>query len=391
MAVNVQTAYSGEVLQNLLVKATTENELVNRGLIRLEPNVSDKVYLPRMKTGSMLQKRKEQPEDGDSKGDFNYDERALEPQEFMAFTTFNPRSFENIWKQWQPTGELVFRELPKSVQNTLLSELAKVVNFELGDLFINGVHGSGDKQLFNGILTRIIADKDVIRVTAQCGTMKEKLRAIYAKIPKEVRKSPGLKILMSVEDFDKYDDELSDQSNKGADVTTTNPRRFKNIPIEDLSAWPEGVIVATICGMDLSTNLWAGVSMVNDFSAVKIDRLTNAGEKYFFKMLMKADTAIAFGEEVVLYDERGVLSITPETLEFAAAGETKTVTVTSCCGYTLSGKAAGFTATKNGDTVSIVAAANTATEVRGGKFVLTASDGSKTKVEIAVNQLGATA
>lgn len=386
MAVTIKTAYSGEVLDKLLVKATTGNELVNRGLIHLEPNVAEKFYIPRLKAGKMLQKRKEQPTDEDSKGDFNYDERALEPQEFMAFTTFNPRSFEKIWKQWQPSGELVFRELPVNVQNTLLDELAKVVDFELGDHFINGVKGNGADQFFNGILTRILADNDVIKVAPVCGTMKAKLRAIHKALPKALRKAPNLKILMSVEDWDRYDDELSDQNSKGSDVTGTNPKRFKNIPIEDLAAWPEGVIVFTRCGMDLNTNLWAGVSYVNDFEAVKIDRLTNAGEKYFFKMLMKADTNVAFGEEVVLYDEREAFLAEPTELEFEAAGGTKTVTVTSCCEYSLAGNVEGFTATKNGNSISVVATGNTGEEPRGGKFTLTSEHGKV--IEITVSQPG---
>lgn len=388
MAITVTSAYSGEVLDQLLVKATTENELVSRGIIRLEPNVSEKFYIPRLRAGKMLQKRKEQPVDGDSKGDFQYDERMLKPEEFMAFTTFNPRSFEKIWKKWQPTGDLVFRELPTEAQNALLGELAKVVDFELGEHFVNGEFGNDDDHLFNGILTRILADKDVIRIAPICGTMKSKLRAVYRALPKAVRKSKNLRFLMSVEDWDKYDDELTDQSNKGSDTTGTNPKRFKSVPIEDLAAWPEGVIVATVCGMDLTTNLWAGVSSVNDFDAIKIDRLTNAGEKYFFKMLMKADTNIAFGEEVVIYDERGVFSATPDNLHFEAAGGSQEITVNTCCEFKISGKPAGFTAVKNGNTVTVTAAANTAEAERGGKFTLALTTDNKKTVEVVVGQDG---
>lgn len=308
MAINVTTAYSGEVLNKILVKATTGNELVSRGLIRLEPNVNEKFYIPRMKTGKMLQKRKEQPVESDSKGDFTIDEKVLNPKEFMAFTTFNPRSFERIWKQWQPTGELIFKELPSHVQNALLEELAKVVDFELGYHFINGVYGDGEDQFFDGILTRIVADSDVIaldksKLAANAG-MIDRLKMVYKAIPKTIRSAKGLRILMSVEDADTYDDELTALPNKGSDPTSTNAKRFKGVTIEALADWPHGVIVATVTGMDLTTNLWAGVNLVNDFSAVKIDKLTNAGEKYFFKMLMKADTNIAFGEEVVLLDWR---------------------------------------------------------------------------------------
>ena len=66
------------------------------------PGVEKKISLPRLKTGKMLQKRKENPGVEDSKGNFNYDEKSLDPVDFMAFTVFNPRTFENIWRKWQP-------------------------------------------------------------------------------------------------------------------------------------------------------------------------------------------------------------------------------------------------------------------------------------------------
>ena len=85
--------YPGEVVEGLLTLSATGKQLVDRGLIRMEPGVSKRLYIPRIKGGTMLRKRVEQPTDSDSKGDFTYSERALEPKEFMAFTTFIPRSF----------------------------------------------------------------------------------------------------------------------------------------------------------------------------------------------------------------------------------------------------------------------------------------------------------
>jgi len=311
LPISISSAYAGEVLQSLLVKATTGNQLVNRGLIRIEPNITDKFYIPRLKAGKMLQKRKEQPTDADSKGEFSIDEKVLNPQEFMAFTTFNPRSFEKIWRKWQPKGPLVFAELPSDIQSKMLMELAKVVDFELGHHFINGEEGAGATQFFNGILTRIDADGDTLKVANPAliteDNILSKMKAVRAMIPKAVRAANGLKYLMSIEDADKYDEALTNLPNKGTDPTTTNAQRFKNTSIEALSDWPEHVIVAVVATKDLNTNLWGAVSLSDDFEAVKIDRLTNAGEKYFFKMLMKADTNIAFGEECVMYDARALV------------------------------------------------------------------------------------
>ena len=300
------TNYAGEVLEMLLTRAATSNELVEKGLIHMEPGVEKAYFLPRMKTGKMLQKRKEMPTSQDSKGDFTYDERALTPVDFMAYTEFNPRSFENIWRKWQPKGNLVFSELPAEGQNALLREMSKQVKFELGFHFINGVLGDDDDHLFNGIVTRMLSDKDVIYVVSGETSMLKKLKAVKDSIPTTMRSNPGLRILMSVTDFDQYDEELTQQPNKGANYTDMNVERYKGIRIVPLSSWPEGLIVATVCGMDYDTNLWAAVNLVDDMDVILIDKVTNAGEKYFFKMLMKADTNIAWGEEVVLLDSREV-------------------------------------------------------------------------------------
>lgn len=308
MAVTLTSNYAGEVLDQLLVKATTGNELVDGGHIRLEPNVADKFHIPRLKTGNMLQKVVEQPEDTDSSGDFTIDEKTLEPQEFMAFTTFNPKSFEKFWRKYQPKGPLVFAELPPHVQSQLLSELAKVVDFELGNEFINGEYGDGANQFFNGILTRITEDADVLSVetteTITQDNVISKLAAVRALIPKVLRKKKNLKIFMSIDNADMYDDALTALPNKGANYTDTNPERYKGITIVPLADWPDDVIVAAVASTDLTTNFWGAVDFVDDYDTIQIDKLTNAGEKYFFKMKMKADTNTAFGEEIVLYDAR---------------------------------------------------------------------------------------
>ena len=80
MAIVVRnTNYNGEVLEKILVLACTGNDLVEKGLIMVIPGVEKKISLPRIKTGKMLQKRKENPGLEDSKGNFNYSEKSLDP------------------------------------------------------------------------------------------------------------------------------------------------------------------------------------------------------------------------------------------------------------------------------------------------------------------------
>lgn len=314
MAINITSVYAGEVLETLLVRATTANELVDGGHIHIEPNIQKKFTIPRLKVGSMLQKRKEQPTEDDSKGDFNVTEKYLEPQDVMAFTTFNPRSFEKFWRPFQPTGNLVFRELPPEAQNKMLAEMAKVVNFELGYEFINGVKGDAEGQYFDGILTRIVADVDNVLSVADAAAITEDniitvLKSVVAKIPKALKKAnvkPKMKIFMSVANAEMYDYVLTEKPNKGADYTNMNPERFKGYKVVPLADWPDDVMVAAYASTEMDSNFWAGVDYVDDAEVIQIDKLTNAGEKYFFKMLLKADTNIVFGEDIVLYDAREV-------------------------------------------------------------------------------------
>lgn len=374
------TNYAGEVLDMLLTRAATGNDMVEKGLMRVQPDIQKKFSIPRLRTGEMLQKRKEMPVDADGKGNFTYDERELVPVDFMAFTTFNPRTFEQVWRKWQPKGNLVFSELPAEGQNALLREMAKSVRFELGYHFVNGVFGDDDKHLFNGIVTRMMADKDVVSLTTAKTKMIDRLKVLKDGIPETMRTNPGLRILMSIADFDTYDEELTQQPNKGANYTDMNVERFKGISIVTVSNWPTGLIVATICGMDYDTNLWAGVNLVDDMDVIQIDKLTNAGERYFFKMLMKADTNIAWGEDVILLDAREATAAT-------LAGTT--VTMTKPVGKLETTPEADATYSITGDGVILGArlvivnkAANKKitvgeVEIAGGKTVTFGYDGKK--------------
>jgi hypothetical protein len=386
--INIQnTNYNGEVLEQLLTLAATGNELVERGLVHIEPGVSDKFSIPRLRTGKMLQKRKEMPEDSDSKGDFNYSEKELKPNDFMAFTTFNPRSFEKVWRKWQPKGNLAFAELPPEAQNALLNELVKTVRFELGDHFINGEYADNDdNKLFNGIIFRMKNDEDTIKVRGSSPTMISRLSRIRKFIPVTMRNNPGLRILMSISDFDTYDDELTNKTVKGVDYTDISQRRYKGIAIEPLSAWPDGLIVATICGMDYNSNLWVAVNLQDDMDVIQIDKLTNAGERYFFKMLMKADTNVAFGEEVIMFQlaEPSIVP-TPTTAVLPAAGGSVTVEIDATEEFNVTGAPAGWEleVTKTGFTVTAPANPGSA---KSGNLVVTLKETTTKSINVGYSQ-----
>ena len=385
------TNYNGEVLERLFTLATLGCQIVEKGLICVIPNVSKKLSIPRLKTGKMLQKVKEMPEHKDSKGGWNYSEHVLVPEEFMAFTTFNPNTFRNIWRPFQPKGDLVFTELPPNVQNTLLDALSKQVKFELGQHYINGVYGDDDDHLFNGILRRMELDGDVKRIWTAETTMIGKLYAVKDAVPEALKEDQRLCYIMSMSDWEQYDKELTEREHKNSDETTMNRKSFKGVPIETLAGWPSGLIVATLCSPDEDSNLFAGVNLSEDEDVIQIDKLTNAGELYFFKMKMQADTNIAFGEEVIVLDTRAEkqfpvtnqsLALSKSSVEFTAAGGSAEVTVTASGDYHLVGKQPeGFLIEDKGGSLTIVAEANRGTsDVTGSVTVVLDADETKKAV-----------
>lgn len=398
MAIVVRnTNYNGEVLEKILTLATTGNDLVEKGLIMVIPGVEKKISLPRIKTGRMLQKRKENPTLEDSKGNFNYSEKSLDPEDFMAFTTFNPRAFEHIWRKWQPKGNLVFSELPPEAQNTLLDELSKSVKFELGWHYINGEFGDDDDHLFDGILTQAARDTEVVVVSAPSDTssMLAKLKAVRAAVPKALRENPNLRILMSIDDFDKYDNELTEREYKNASETDLNKKRYKGITIETLNSWPDDLIVATICSPSADGNLFAGVNLQDDEEVIQIDKWMNSSELYFFKLLMKADTNIAFGEEFVVLDTRKspvfkpaekTLSADPTEVTIKPEGGSQDIAVTASGEYSVSASPAGFTVSPTDNCIRISAAANTTGKDKSGAVTLTLDSDKTRTVKITVSQ-----
>ena len=393
MAIVVKnTNYNGEVLEQLLTLAATGNEIVEKGLIMVIPGVEKKISLPRLRSGKMLQKRKENPGVEDSKGNFNYDEKSLDPKDFMAFTVFNPRAFEQIWRPWQPKGNLVFAELPPEAQNALLAELAKQVQFELGDHYINGVYGDDDDHLFNGILTQMAKDTELIIVDSEEETMLGKLKAVRSAIPKAIRNNPNLRIIMSVDDFDKYDDELTEREAKNTSETDVNASRYKGITIETLAVWPDDLIVATLCSPDSDGNLFAAVNLQDDENVIQID---NASELYFFKMLMKADTNIAFGEELVVLDSRDTpvfkpaaktISADPNTVTIPAEGGSKEVTITASGEYTVGAAPSGFDVEETETGVTISAEANDTRSEKSGTLTITLNSDSGKTAKVTITQ-----
>lgn len=344
MAINLgagATNYTGEVLEDLLSYTAQENETYKEGLIHIKAGIQKKYTLPAISLGSIIQDHKATPDS--SKGDYDFTERYLEPNDFMIYIEFNPRDFEKYYKFTQSGGNLVFRELDPKVQATMIrlllekkmeyinsaiwnsalaADKAKVKDMAAGGAgtattIIGADDEAGPQKYFNGAIVRMLInaaakpDTDEAKggqiIKAGTGAFADgkaveaELYAMWKVTPPKVRKKAGLVILMDYATWDKYDEYVSSKEYKYTDNRQENQHMFRGKRIIPMTALPENTIIIGCFTTGADSNLWMGVDYANDEDVLQVDKLQNNSELYFFKMLIKMDVNIVKPAEIVAH------------------------------------------------------------------------------------------
>ena len=425
-------SYAGEVLEDLLVYTAQGNDTYKEGLIHIEPGIQKKKVLPHVTLGKIIQDNQPTPTSthgGNSSGDMNqysFSERYLAPEDFMVYLEFNPRDFEEYWKPFQPNGRLVFRELDPKVQATMLRLLidrkdqyigdaiwasrkggysSSFISSENDDVQLGGDSDAGPMKYFDGALMRVInnhlaylaaspsdAEKNekatgrfVIAGNTAIDTgakVQAALSAMYKKCPKNIRKSAQFCFVMGWEAWDLYDAYLTSQDVKYTEDADVNKMRFKGIRIKVINGIPENTIFLGKFTQDINSNLWMGVDYATDEESVKVEPLQNNSELYFFQMRMKMDVNFVRPSEVVVWTtyHKNILALSASTAS-VAQGASTTVTVSAANGQCdVASSDAKLTASIDGTTITIAAAADCGT----GSKTVTVTDVYGDTAEITV-------
>lgn len=326
-----QNSYAGEVLEDLLTYTAQGNDTYKEGLIHIKSGIQNKYTLPSISLGDIIQDNKPTPiSPSDSKGEYTFRERYLEPKDFMIYLEFNPRDFEKYWAFAQPDGNLVFRELDPKVQATMLRLLMDKKNAYIGDAIWQSIKGgtagvtgtltkpttgvdlgAGSYKYYDGAIYRILTnlkeniagETAVLAGNTELTTGEQVESAMYTmwqKTPYQIRKS-NLVYIMSWELWDLYDQYVTSKQFKYTDNTQVNKYMFKGKRIVPIVGVPECTIVLGNFTTGMDSNLWMGVDYANDTEVLKINRLQANSELYFFQMRMKMDVNIVRPAEIVVW------------------------------------------------------------------------------------------
>lgn len=303
------TTYAGEVASGFIVKAAIGNEIVQGGHINVKDGIKKKYTIPRMTVGDdFIQDRVATPVSGGSgtgKGTITVDGRVLEPGDYMIYQEFNPRDFEDHWEAVNLNPTLIDRRLPVTVESVILQEVMKKHNQWLGGAIMRGdTTLTSNLKYFDGLITRAIADSEVIKVaspvTLTTANIEAKLEASLAVVPAAVLYDPNLKVFVSYKTAQLWEQAQRAAGFKGVDNTMAGLMRFAGRQMVYLFGMPDNTIFWAKGAPDMTSNLWFGLNSKDD-ATVQIAKLQANSELYFIKMLCKADANYGYGGETALY------------------------------------------------------------------------------------------
>lgn len=307
---SVTTNYSADLYnpEMIIEKLFIQNQAIDKGsVLALEkPNSSTKFVVPRLDvSANNLQKYQATPTN--AKGTATYDEKLFELKEFMFYTTFNPRDYEDIWEAYRMNGKRVDKTLNPQIRARIVNLFMKSINRQVGDLIWQGDTASTNDalNLFDGLLKRIDSDADVIDVTSVGAITKANILSImqtmYEAIPDEVLEAEGLAFHMNTTDFKNYGLALKTLDFKGTEYMDALPNTFCGIPIKNYSGLPKNRILAARGTNTMESNLFFGLESISDINDIVIDKVANNSDEWFMKAVSNGDCQIGFGNEIVNY------------------------------------------------------------------------------------------
>jgi hypothetical protein len=303
--------YAGEAASQFIVKAITANTMVQDGHIYVRDGIKYKFTIPRWDAvyTDLIQERQATPI---AQGNMTVSGQALTLEDYMIYTEFNPRDFEQHWFATQLNPTLVDRTLPASVESTVIQQVLK-----RHDRFLNEIIWKGDKttssylKYFNGLKKKASDSGDTLTVSSptnfSTSNIAGEFERGYAKIPFALRYDPEMKFFVSYKTFDlwrqyQYGAAGSSVSNfyKGIDVTQMGVAMFAGLPIVKVPDFPDDYYMIAKGNSTPGSNLWLGMNSVDD-PKIYMNRVQNNSELWFVKMLMKVDVQIGWNAETVTY------------------------------------------------------------------------------------------
>jgi hypothetical protein len=300
------TTYAGEAASQFIVKAITGADTVNGGNVYVKDGIKKKFTIPRFDVNyeDLIQDRQATPV---SKGTMTVDGQTITPEDYMIYTEFNPRDYEDHWYATQLEPTLIDRALPYTVESVVVQEVLKRHAKYFNKLIWNAdstLPSTSIYKYFNGFLkkAKLATDTNVVPspTTLTVSNIQGEFLKGYNLIPAALLFDPEMKIFCSYATYNLYVQSQIDQTYKGVDITSEGVPMFKGRKVEKIADFPDNTYFIAKGSAGMDSNLWVGLNSLAD-EGLKLAQLQSNSELYFIKMLMKADVQIGWNGETVYY------------------------------------------------------------------------------------------
>lgn len=306
MAVSITSNFAGDVADVLISLMTTGNQAVEKGSVYVHAGVQKSLAMPRFNAAAdQIQANNPDPQTAQASGSFTYDERTLTPLSFMFYDETNPRDFEDVWREFQPTGNLADRVDNPKILSAITTETLKSFGTQIGKCIWQGdTAGATAVSWFDGFEKILAADGAINPTPAgvpTAGNIISLLESCVAAIPDAVYDDPNMIIHMSTSAFRFYQQAARALDFKGTNIGDAQDGIFGGFSIRHYSGMTTSKIIVAKSTGGRDSNLWCGIDVNTDETTVKIARKSAMSELFGVLVRAKYGTQVANPTECVLY------------------------------------------------------------------------------------------
>lgn len=301
------TTYAGEAASDFIVKAITENIMVQGGHCYVQDGIKKKFTITRWDADyeDFIQDMAATPV---SKGTQTITGQVLQPAEYMIYHEFDPHDYEDHWFATQiPGNNLLDTTLPTNAESVLIQEVLK-----RHGRFVNKIAWNGDTTLttiykyFNGWKKKATAASGTIKVGSPLTLSALNIQAEFLRgfnlIPAALKYDERMKIFCSYATYEFYMQSQVNQTNKGIDITQMGVPTFRGLPVVKVPDFPDNYYMIAKGSASRDSNLWMGMNSTDDSNTLQLSKKQANSRLWFVKLEMKLDVQIGWNEETVTYE-----------------------------------------------------------------------------------------
>lgn len=238
------------------------------------------------------------------------DKRELNMQLHMIYEEFTPESYDFEWEDLRSIGSQTEHMMSPKLFATILRLLVPNAGAQISNNFFMGdiVGGAAGVDLFDGIVTKAIADANTLAVTPAGAITSVNiitiLQAVIDEIPDKDYNDDSYKILISVADW-RILQRVNTDTKKTSDGVLNDT--MKNL-IEEKKIIPyvglaKDYIVATKVGGTADSNLHFGFwfDEMKEFQDIRVDRVAANSDAWFMRVNIKLDANYKYSENLIYY------------------------------------------------------------------------------------------